>query len=528
MVNTRCSMRKIREVLRLHHERGRSRRQISESVGIARSTVAEYLRRAGEAGVGWPIPEGWDDARLEAELFPPPPPADAPRPMPDWSWVHQELARADADVTLQLLWIEYRAEHPEDGYSYSRYCELYRAWRETVDVVCRQVYRAGEKCFVDYAGDTLEIVDPETGEIWEAPVFVGVLAASNFLYFEALRSRSLPDWLGAHVRMFEYWGGVPELVIPDNERTGVTQASYYEPDLNRSYHDLALHYGTTILPARPYHPRDKAKVEAGVQLIQRWGLAPLRDHTFFHLSEANAALAPLREAINDRPFQKLEGSRRTLFEALDRPALRPLPPTRYEYAEWRQAKVHIDYHVQVDKHHYSVPFALARQTVEARLTATTVELFHEGGRVGAHLRSRRAGGYTTDPAHMPDHHRHHVEWTPERFRRWAAECGPEAAGLVEKILDSRPHPEQAYKTCLGLMSLARGYPVDRFEAACRRAVEIGGLSYSSVKSILESGVDRLPLQRSFPLELPREHSNVRGPGYYRRPDHPNGHPSKGE
>lgn len=520
MAKQRLSMRKIKEVLRLAHGEGRSQREIARSLSIGRSTVGEYLVRAREAGVGWPLSDGWDEARLEAALFPPPLPSGTPRPMPEWAAVHRELSqRKKTGVTLQLLWLEYRAVHPEDGYGYSRYCELYRAWREKLDVVCRQPYAAGEKGLVDYAGQTAELIDPATGEVREAPVFVGVLGASNYIYCEATRSRSLPDWTASHVRMFEDWGGVPELLIPDNEKAGVKTASYYEPDLNRTYHDLATHYGVTILPARPYHPTDKAKVEAAVQLVERWVLAPLRHHTFFHLVELNRAMRPLREALNDRPFQKLEGSRRRLFETLDRPALRPLPPVRYEYGQWQTARVHIDYHVQVDRHYYSVPFTLARQEVEVRRTATTVEILHQGQRVAAHVRSRQKGGYTTDPAHMPDHHRAHLEWTPERFSRWASRIGPQTARLVAEILDSRPHPQQAYRTCLGLMNLARQYPTERLEAACRRARAIGGLSWSSVNSILKSGFDGLPLEPAETIDLPAHHANLRGAAYYRSPEH---------
>jgi transposase len=321
--------------------------------------------------------------------------------------------------------------------------------------------------------------------------------------------------------MFEFWGGCPSLLIPDNEKAAVRQASYYEPDLNRTYHDLATHYGVTVLPARPYMPADKAKAESAVQAVERWVLAPLRHHTFFHLSEVNEAMRPLLDALNNRPFQKLDGSRLSRFEELDRPALRPLPPTRYEYAEWKQAKVHIDYHIQVAKHFYSVPHQLARQPVEVRLTANTVEIFHRGQRVAAHLRSRSKGSFTTDPDHMPGHHRAHLEWTPDRFRRWARGIGPQTVRLVEGILKTRSHPEQAYRTCLGLMRLEREHGPERFEAASHRAAEIGAFSWSSVKSILESGFDRLPLQPSLPLRLPQQHPNVRGADYYRSPEPPN-------
>ena len=336
---------------------------------------------------------------------------------------------------------------------------------------------------MDYAGPTVEVTDRRTGEVQEARVFVGVLAASNHTFVDVTMTRSPPDWTASHVRMFEHWGGVPELLIPDNEKAAVRRASRYESDVNRTYHDLAVHYGTAALPARPRSPQDKAKVEAAVQNVGRWVLAPLRNHRFFSLSEVREAIAPLLAALNERPFQKIEGSRRSLFEDLDRPALKPLPPDRYEYAEWRKARVNIDYHIQVDGRFYSVPHALARRDVEVRLASTTVEIFHRHRRVAAHIRGRGRGGYTTDPGHMPAAHRAHLEWTPSRLVRWARKTGPDTAAFARKLLESRPHPEQGYRSCLGLMRLARAYPAERLEAACRRALHIGAFSYKSVNTI---------------------------------------------
>jgi len=512
MARARLSMRKVREVLRLKWEMRLSHRDVARSLGISHSTVIEYLRRARQAGLSWPLPEELDDARLEALLFPPSPPANVPRALPDWSHVHQELRRKG--VTLQLLWLEYKARHPE-GYQYSQFCELYRRWEKKLDVVLRQSYRAGEKAFIDYAGPTIPVVDAKTGEIREAQVFVGVLAASNYTYVEATWTQTLPDWTASHVRMFASWDGAPELLVPDNTKSGVKKACYYEPDLNRTYQELAAHYGTAVLPARPYHPRDRAKAETGVQIVERWILAPLRHHTFFSLAELNREITSRREALNDRPFQKLEGNRRSLFETLERPALRPLPSVPYEYGQWRRARVNIDYHIQVEKHFYSVPHRLAREEVEVRLTATTVETLHQGRRVAAHRRSHKKGGYTTDPAHMPSAHRQHLEWSPSRLVRWAEKVGPATADLVRRILESRPHPEHGYRSCLGLMRLAKSHSRERLEAASRRALQIGGLSYRSVKSILQSGLDRWPLEEQTTLALPREHANLRGPEYYR-------------
>ena len=330
----------------------------------------------------------------------------------------------------------------------------------------RQVYRAGEKAFVDYAGPKFPVVDRSTGEVRDAMVFVGVLAASNYTFVDVTWSRALPDWVMSHVRTFEFWGGVPELVIPDNEKAGVRKASRYEPDLNPTYQELATHYGTTVLPARPRAPQDKAKVEAAVQNVERWIMAPLRNQTFFSLGELREAIAPLLAALNERPFQKTEGSRRSWFEDLDRPALKPLPAQRYEYAEWRKARVNIDYHIQVEHALYSVPYPLARSEVDVRLSTTTVEIFHKHRRVAAHLRIRRKGGYATEPAHMPAAHRAHAEWTPSRLIAWGRKAGPHTAAFVERLLESRPHPEQGYRSCLGLMKLLRAYSAERLEAAC--------------------------------------------------------------
>ena len=512
MSQKRLSMRKIRELLRLKYEVGRSHREIATSLGIANSTVSDYVRRASAGGFSWPLPEGLDDAALEAALFPAPPPSRVPRPEPNWEDVHRELQRHKG-VTLQLLWLEYRTVHA-NGYGYSWFCERYRAWRGRIDVVMRQVYRAGEKAFVDYAGPKFEVVDRETGEARDIMVFVGVLGASNHTFVDVTRSRSLPDWTMSHVRMFEFWGGVPELVIPDNEKAAVHKASRYEPDLNPTYQELATHYGTAVLPARPRAPRDKAKAETAVQHVERWVMAPLRNHTFFSLGELRDAIAPLLAALNERPFDKTDGSRSSWFEDLDRPALKPLPAERFEYAEWRKARVNIDYHIQVEHALYSVPHPLGRCEVDVRLTAQTVEIFHKHRRVAAHLRIHGRGGYATERSHMPASHRAHAGWTPSRLIAWGQRTGPHTAAFVEQLLDSRPHPEQGYRSCLGLKALLRAYGAERLDAACRRALDIGTLSYKSVKSILSTGLDQAADDQQYTLSLPGHHANIRGPGYY--------------
>lgn len=505
-------MRTILELLRLEREQGLSVRQIAGSLGLPRSTVADYLRRFRETGLPWPLPADLDEAVLEARLFPSGPAPQAARPLPDWATIHAEHKRPG--VTRQLLWLEYKAAHP-DGYQYTQFCAHYARWLATLDPVLRQEYRAGERVFIDYAGQTMPVVDPATGEIRQAQIFVGALGASHYLYVEATWTQRLPDWIAAHVRMYEHLGGVPTLTIPDNAKAGVQHACFYEPVLNPTYQDLGRHYGTTILPARPGEPRDKAKVETGVQLVERWILAPLRHQVFFSLAELNAALATQCRALNARPFQKLAGSRCSLFEQLERPALRPLPASRYEYATWKKARVNIDYHVSVEGHAYSVPYTLVRQQVEVRLTATTVEILHRGRRVAAHARSSARGRFTTDPAHRPKAHQRHVEWTPSRVIAWGTSLGPAVGQLVQQLLESFPHPEQGYRACLGLFSLGKRYGTERLEAACTRALGAGTPRYRSVKSILVAGLDRLSTEDAqTTLALPAAHEHLRGPAYY--------------
>jgi len=487
MPRERLSMRKIREVLRLRFEHGLSHRAIGRSCGIGLTTAREYIVRAKAAGLSWPLPEEMDDGALERVLFPAPlKPGEAARALPPWSVAHRELRKTG--VTLQLLWQEYRALCPE-GYGYSRYCELYRAWAKTLDVTMRFEHKAGETLYVDYAGPTMEVVNPQTGEVIQAHIFVAAQGASNYTYAEATWSEDLRDWIGAHVRALEYFGGANAIVVPDNTKAAVTSPHRYEPDLNRTYADWAQHYGCAVIPARSLKARDKAKVEAAVLGVERWLMAPLRNRTFFSLAELNRALRERLEAYNNRPFQKLEGSRKSLFAELDQPALRPLPQIRYEFAQWKQATVHIDYHVEVDKHRYSVPYQLVHKKVDVRSTQNTIEIFFQGKRVASHRRSPHTGRFTTQKEHMPKSHRQYAEWTPERLIRWASKSGEHTATLIERILASRPHPQQGFRSCLGIMRLGKRYGQDRLEAACKRALAINALSYKSIESILNKGLD---------------------------------------
>jgi transposase len=505
-------MRKVQLVLRLYFAAHMSIRAIARAVNASPSTIGDYVRRARVAGLDWPLPEGVSESALEAQLFPPARPADVVRPLPPWSHIHSELRRKG--VTLALLWQEYKAEHPE-GVQYSQFCVHYRAWAKCVDAVMRQSHRAGEKLFVDYAGHPAHVVDRATGELREAQVFVAVLGASSYTYAEATWTQSLADWTASHVRALTFFGGVPELVVPDNLRAAVTVAHRYEPDLNPTYQELAAHYGMTIVPARVRKPRDKAKVEVGVQIIERWILAALRNREFFSLAELNAEIGRLLEHLNARPFRKLPGSRRSAFETLDRPALRPLPSHPYEFAQWKKVRVHIDYHLELERHYYSVPHALIGQELHVRYTAHTVECLYRGERVASHPRSHLPGQHTTLAAHMPERHQQHTQWSPERFRRWAAQGGPNTQALIERVLAARRHPEQSYRSCLGLLRLGKTYGEPRLDAACRRALVLGTHRVRSVESILKHRLDEQSIPSTqHSLDLPTAHDNLRGARYF--------------
>jgi transposase len=510
----RLAMRKVREILRLAVGQGLSRRQVALAVGVPHTTVTDHLRRALDAGLGWPLPEEMSDADLEATLFAPPPARDPSRPLPDWRYVDTELRKKG--VTLELLWHEYRAEHPDDGYSYSQFTRHFRAYKGRLDLVMRQEHRAGERLFVDFPGDTLPIYDRRTGEVAiHAELFVAVLGASSYLYAEAVASQELSHWVDAHVHAFEAIGSVPEIVVCDNLRSGVKSAHRYEPEINATYAEMAAHYGVAIIPTRSRKPRDKAKVEAGVLLAERWILAVLRHRRFYSLAEANAVIRELVLSINDRPFKKLPGSRRSVFEALERPVMRPLPATRYEFGAWKIGlKVNIDYHIEHERHYYSVPYQLVGARVDVRATATGIEVFHSAKRVASHLRSREIGKHTTDRAHMPASHRRHAEWTPSRIVAWAAKTGPSVAALTSQIMAARAHPEQGYRSCLGIIRLADKFGTDRLEAAAARALAARTLTYRSVASILANGLDSQPLAQPANRAHP-PHPNLRGPEYYR-------------
>jgi transposase len=505
-------MRELREILRLKYERRMSHRAIAGACGVGVGTISEYVRRAKHAGLSWPLPPDLDDRSLEAQLFTVAAP-DRDRVPPDVARIHQELKRTG--VTLQLLWEEYAEVHP-DGYRRSQYCEIYRRWTKRLKPSMRQVHRAGEKTFIDFSGKRPHIIDRKTGEEIPIELFVAVLGASSFTYAVAIETQKLPCWIDVHTRMIDYFGGSTEIWVPDQLKSGVTRPCRYEPKVNRTYQSLAEHYTAVVIPARPRKPKDKAKVESAVLVAQRWILARLRDQTFFSIAELNQAIRKLLEDLNDRPMQKLGASRRQLYERLDKPALKSLPSQRYETREWKDCRVNIDYHVEVDHHYYSVPHQLRGEQVEARFTNSIVEIIYKDKRITSHCRSYERGRHTTKAEHMPSSHRAHLEWTPSRLIRWAGTIGPTTGQLVAEILRSRAHPEQGYRACLGIMRLGKRYGAERLEAASHRAAHLGSASYRTVNNILSSSQDRLPFEEQDSQSIPPTpvHNNIRGAEYY--------------
>jgi len=511
MKGRKKSMRTIREILRLHLEHGLSQRAIARACSVSPTTVGDHLERIRPTGLDWPAIVALDDSSLKTVLFPEGS-ADPRRPLPDFDYLRKEMKRKG--VTLQLLWEEYRAVHP-DGYGRTQFFDLYRKNGKTIEPVMRFEHKAGEKLFVDFSGDTPSYVDRETGEVISVELFVAVIGASSRTYALAVASQQIPDWTRAHIDAFEYFGGVPEVIVPDQLKSGVKTSCRYDPEINPVYTELCAHYGVVVIPARPLEPRDKAKVESGVLTAQRRILAVLRNRTFFSLLEINDAIAVELEKLNNRPMQGIRKSRNELFAELDQPALKPLPAERFQLLEWKKAKVNIDYHVTVYGSYYSVPYTLIGKEVNIFLTITTVEILHNGKRVASHLRTHKKGVYSTVHEHRPHAHKEHLEWTPERMKHWGESIGIQTGVMIEAIIKSVVHAEHAYRRCLGLLRLAKKYGNERLELACERALKLRAIDYRSVKNILEKGLERaeLPTEPE-ELQLPLEHTNIRGSGYY--------------
>jgi transposase len=512
------SMRKFKIVLRLHFEERLSIREIAKRVGLAVGTTQKYVSLARNKGLTWPLSGQLEDEEALKFFLRTLPTTrkqhSSERPQADYANVHKELKIKG--VTLELLWRE-QVDQEQNPFSYSRFCHHYRIWRDNQKRSMRQTHKAGDKVFLDYSGKTMSIIDPDTGQIREAQIFVGVLGASNYTYAEATWTQQLPDWIHAQVRMFHFFGGVPALIVPDNLKSAINKACRYEPDINPTYAAFVEHYGTSVLPARPIKPQDKAKVESGVQVVQRWILARLRHRTFVGLKELNAAIHELLVELNQRPFKKLSGSRESLFLEIEKEALRPLPASPYEYKQYKKAQVHVDYHIELNGHYYSVPHQHCGKTVEVWFGHYTVECYVLGQCVASHMVSNKRGAHTTIPEHMPTAHRKHLQWSMERFQHWAQTIGPFTLLLVNHLLTSKGHPEQAYRSCLGLLNLAKQYGEARLEKACEYGWDKGVRSRKSILSILQTNLDqqtsKVQANDQYQSSLGL-HENVRGPHYY--------------
>jgi transposase len=512
-------MRKIKEVLRLHYDQCLSNRAIARAADISYGSVCNYIQRAQQANLAWPIPADMDERTLSRILFPTQKPTGQRRFVePDFPAVQQELKRKG--VTRLMLWQEYRLRYPDDGYSYAQFCARYQDWLGKQTRSMRQSHTAGEKLFVDYCGPTLPVVNPDSGEVRQAQVFVAVMGASNYTFACASWSQNQADWLHAHVQAFEFLGGVPELVVPDNLKSAVRKTHRYEPDINPAYQQLAAHYGVAVVPARPYKPKDKAKAEVAVQIVERWIMAALRHRTFFSLAELNQAIRGLLTDLNQRPFKKLPGSRLSQFQQLDQPVLRPLPAQPYRYTDIKQARVNIDYHIEYDQHYYSVPHRLVKEPVEVHANEQSLTVFYRGQRIASHPRRYQKGAHSTCVEHMPQSHQRMSDWTPERFLRWAEDIGTATHDVVNHLLQEKRHPEQSYRRILALLSNAKKYGRARLNQACARALLINSPTRKSVESILKQGLDQLSYE---PADTPQEiqeelnldhHENIRGGDYY--------------
>ena len=524
MSSKAITMRKIKEVLRLRFECHLSMEAIARSLELSKGVVVKYCQLACAAKIDWKNAQDWDEARLRNTLTPNASELvrTTPYVLPNFALIHQELK--NKYMTLQLLWHEYVASTEGKTYSYSAFCEHYSRFTKTLKLSMKQIHKAGEKCFVDYAGPTIPIIDVLTGEITKAQIFVAVLGASSYTFALATAAQKTADWLLGQRKAFEYFGGVTQVIVPDNPRSLIADPDRYEPGIGRSYAEFAAHYGCAVIPARPRKPQDKGKVEVGVQVVERWILARLRHQQFFSLADLNIAIANLLEELNTRPFKKLPGNRRSAFEAIDRSALKPLPTKPFEMCSWKKAKVGIDYHVELEHHYYSVPYQYARKHVELRYTASVVEVLCEGKRIAAHPRVIRTGyshglsSQTTVAQHMPKAHQAHQQWSPQRLLIWGKEIGMSTQMLVSHLLYQKSHPELGYRACLGLLSLAKKYSKERLEAACTIAVANRAMTQKSVRNILATKLDLAPANKTSPTpksaqQLPL-HENVRGSGYY--------------
>lgn len=506
----RLTMRKLKETLRLKFEKGLKHRQIAAACRISAGTVSDIFSRFRASGLKWN--EGLTDEQLTEALYPKVNVGEQ-RPEPDWSYVHRELRRKDLHMTRALLWEEYKRAEAK-GYGYSMFCDLYGKWLEKVEPVMRQVHKFGEKCFVDFAGDTVPIyVD---GQVRQAQLFVGVLGGSNYTYCDLSWSQSMPDWIELHNRMLGHFGGCPEIIVPDNLKSGVTKACHYEPSVNLTYEEFAKHNGVAVVPTRARKPKDKAKVENAVLHVERQVLARLRNRTFYSLQEAKEAVFQEMATLNNKPFQKLPESRQAMFEKYERPVLRPLPKRPFEFGEWKARTVGVDYHLEFEGSHYSVPFELCKERVEIRVTSRVLEVLHGGVRVALHERAKEAGQTFTKSEHMPPNHRFYHDFNVDDAREKLERPGPYSRYFLEALLNRELHDEQRKRLCQGLLKSLRAYSHERYESACQRGLRTGAISCDSIASILKLGLDRAELDSVKNVVPIGHHENVRGSDYYRK------------
>ncbi|MBU0506249.1 MAG: IS21 family transposase [bacterium] len=515
MAQNRLTMRQIKEILRHKFQLGLSNRKISKIFKISKTTVSNYLSLAKSAGIGWPIDSDLSDSGIYEKLFTFKQPhiPQSLKQVPECEHLHLELKKKG--VTLWLLWEEYKDINPE-GYSYTQFRHYYNQYKSSLKLSMKQNHKAGEKMFVDYSGTGIDIVDAKTGEIKTAELFVAVLGASNYTYVEATMTQRLQDWIGSHVRAFEYFGGVPQLIIPDNLKSGVTKPCRYEPNVNNTYSDMAEHYCCAVVPARPYKPKDKSKAEVAVQIVQRWILAKLRDRIFYSLHEANEAIKKLLNDLNHRPMQKIKKSRSEIFNEIEKSELKPLPQHPYHLAQFKKVKVNIDYHIEVDAHYYSVPHIYSLKEAIVRYTDHTIEIMHNGKRIASHRRSYYKNKFTTINDHMPKSHQAHKEWSPSRLIRWGNSLDKSVGELFENILETLPHPEQGYRRCLGIMRLEKTYGKDRLVLACKRALHLRSYSYQAVKRTLKNKLEETNMPQMKISLTSVQHENLRGRSYYEK------------
>jgi transposase len=508
------SMRKLKEILRLKYENKLSNRKIGKSLSISPGTVSTYINRAKLMGIeSWPLSSDWNDIKLSQHFLQTKITPRTAIPLPNWSKFYQELKQKG--VTKQLLWQEYVERNQANHYSYPQLCRIYKDWLSCQQPSMRQTHVYGEKLFIDYCGPTIPIVNPDTGEVTTAQVFVAVMGGSNYTFAEATWSQKLKDWVMSHARAFEFFNALPEILVPDNLRSGTTKACKFDPDLNPTYQQMAAHYNVAIIPARPLRPKDKSKAENGVLIVERWIMAVLRHETFYTLVQLNQRIKELLIRLNTKPFQKLPGDRTSHFNTYELPAMRALPVQAYQYTFIKKVKVNIDYHVEIEKHYYSVPYGLLKKQIEAHVSEYTVSLYYQNQQVATHLKSERVGGHTTRVEHMPKAHQDYAKWNPERLKGWASNLGVFVLQWVEYQLNSKKHPQQSYRVCLGALNLSKQYNKERLNAACQRALDTGGYRLSNLKIILKNNLDVAEQTSQQPdLLAGLEHDNVRGQDYY--------------